>query len=136
MKKILICFGLLLAIFAVSCDTVNTVERETPQSSPKMVNDKRVITDNSLNKYAYVAEVNEGNVGGLLKIQAKLVNSTTGFRSVNYKFVWIDENGMEIPSSPWKTVTLEGGESKYVSAVAASPKAKDFLLKIMPDVRD
>ncbi len=129
---------LLAACALAGCSTVNTVERASPQSRPQMVNDKRVITNPDLDDYAYVAGVNESVVGGnLLKIQVKIVNSTTAPRSVNYKFSWFDGNGMEIPPGPpWMTLLLEGGQTKYVSSVAPSPKAKDFTLTLLPDVRE
>lgn len=136
MKKLAI--AILACSFAAACSTVNTVERANPQSVKKMVDDKRVITDDALDRYAYVAGVNESFVSGnLLKIQVELVNSGVAYRSVNYKFTWIDENGMEIESAtaPWGTVVLEGGESKFISAVASSPKIKDFKLKLLPNMR-
>ncbi len=132
-------FALLAALFLTSaCSTVNTVERANPQSSPTLVNDKRVITDSTLNDYAYVASVNETKRGNLLMIQARIVNSTSALRSINYKFTWIDKNGMEVPSATaaWRTLVLEGGESGMVSAVAPNANACDFTLKLLPNKRD
>ena len=40
------------------------------------------------------------------------------------------------PNSVWISIPIEGGESRNISAVAPSPKAADFKLKLMPDVRD
>ena len=92
MKKLLAVF--LAALTLAGCSSVNTVERADPQSRPQMVNDKRIVTDDDLNDYAYVAGVNESIVGGnLLKIQVKLVNTSTAYRTVNYKFSWFDESG-------------------------------------------
>lgn len=137
MKNILI----ILALCGVccACSTVNTVERANPQNAPQMVNDKRVITDDALDEYAYIAGVNESIVSGnLLKIQVKLVSRSTAYRTVNYKFTWLDETGMEVAgvTAPWGVITLEGGETKYISAVATNPKVRDFSLKLLPNVRD
>ncbi len=132
-------FALLVALFLTSaCSTVNTVERADPQSSPTLVNDKRVITDSTLNDYAYVASVNETKRGNLLMVQARIVNSTSALRSINYKFTWIDKNGMEMPSATavWRTLVLEGGESGMVSAVAPNANVCDFTLKLLPNKRD
>ena len=136
MKNILI--ALFLTSFVFACSTVNTVERAAPVGQKRMVADKRVITDGGLNDYAYIAGVNESIVSGnLLKIQVEIVNSSTAYRSVNYKFEWFDENGMDVSgvTSQWGTITLEGGESKFISAVATNPRAKDFRLKLLPNVR-
>lgn len=121
------------------CSSVNSVERAEPQSRAQVVKDKRIITDSTLDGYACVVAVNEGVAAGRLpKVQVKIANKTSGYRTVNYKFSWFDENGMEIssPSSPWLTLALEGGESRFVSDVAVSPKAKDFSLKLLSDVRN
>ena len=134
----------MLIIFAVcalsaGCSTVNTVEPAKPQSVKKMVDDKRIITDTALDGYAYIAGVNESTVGGdLLKVQVQIVNATVALRQVNYRFEWLDESGMAIgsPNTPWLTLSLEGGESKYISSVAPSPRAKDFSLKLLGNVRD
>ena len=129
---------MLAALGAVSCSTVNTVGRASPQSNPVLVNDKRVITDGSLNDYAYVASINESRPGGLLMIQARIVNSTSAMRQINYKFGWIDTNGMEISAatSTWQTLVLEGGESQNISAVAPNKNVVDFYLKLLPNKRD
>lgn len=135
MNKILFAAGLLALLGG--CSTVNTVERADPVNAPKMVKDKRVITDSSLEGYAYIAGVNEAMEGDLLKIQVALVNSSGSYRTLNYKFTWFDKNGMELTSavSPWQTLTLEGGEKRFVSAVAPDPRCKDFTLKLLPNVR-
>ena len=125
MKKLLALIAASLALCA--CDTVNTVERANPSANKKMVD------------YAYVAGINEAKTqGGLLKIQAEIVNRSSAYRNVNYKFEWFDSDGMAInsPNSVWISIPIEGGESRNISAVAPSPKAADFKLKLMPDVRD
>lgn len=126
-----------IALFMTACTTVNTVERANPIGQKKYVNDKRIITDSDLDDYAYIASVNESMAGNLLRIQVELVNSSSAYRSINYKFVWFDDNGMELasPSTPWLVVTLEGGEKKNISSIAPNPKAKDFTLKLLPTVR-
>ncbi len=137
MKKILYIL-LLLSIFSLSaCSTVNTVERANPESVSQKVNDKRVITDDFLNDYAYIASINQTYVGGLLKIQARIVNSTSARRQLRYKFTWIDENGMEFNAvtSNWQVLELEGGEARNISAVATNSRIKDFILKLLPEER-
>ena len=104
-----------------------------------MVDDIRIVTDSAVDDYAYVAGINEAKTqGGLLKIQAEIVNRSSAYRNVNYKFEWFDSDGMAInsPNSVWISIPIEGGESRNISAVAPSPKAADFKLKLMPDVRD
>ena len=139
MKKLLILLIMGASLGAVSCSsTVNTFESAPPQAKPAFVNDKRVITDSSLNDCAYVASINEARPGGLLMIQARIVNSTSSMRQINYKFGWIGANGMEIPAatSTWQTLVLEGREAQNISAAAPNKNAVDFYLKLLPNKRD
>ncbi len=138
MKHTLIILAAALSLLITACSTVNSVERAEPQGAKKMVNDKRIITDSGLDDFAYIAGVNETTVSGnLLKIQVEIVNSSSVYKSVNYKFSWFDESGMEVSgvTAPWGTINIEGGEKQFVSAVATTPKAKDFTLKLLPNVR-
>lgn len=137
MKNIII---FVAAVFALcACDTVNTFERANPIATKKMVDDVRIITDSAVDDYAFVAGINEGfTPGGFLKIQAEIVNRSSAYRNVNYKFEWFDVNGMQANSitSAWISLPIEGGESKMISAVAPNKNVCDFRLKLMPDVRD
>lgn len=130
---------LALASLLCACDTVNMVEPANPASQREMLSDKRIITDSSLDDIAYVEGVNTArNSAGLLKVQAELVNKTTAYRNINYKFEWIDKSGMQVsaPTSTWISLPIEGGESRFVSAVAPNKNVVDFRLKLMPNVRD
>ncbi len=127
------------SFFIAACSSVNTVENADFGSSAKMVSDKRIITDSGLDDIAFVAGVNEARTpSGLLKIQVELVNRTEATRNFNYCFEWFDGDGMLIssPEPIWLTSSIDAGESKYVSAVAPSAKAKDFRLKLLGNVRD
>ena len=125
------------AALLCGCSTVNTFERAKPEGTMQMVNDKRIITDGGLDDYAYVASINQSRVGGLLKIQAKLVNSSSANRKIRYKFSWFDASGMESGgvTADWRVLELEGGEARHISAVATNPNAVDFSLKLLPDER-
>lgn len=138
MKTVYIFSLITITALISACSTVNTVERAQPNAQTKLLNDKRIITDSGLNDYAYVASVNETKVSGLLMIQAKIVNSTSALRQINYKFGWIDNNGMEVSSATatWMTLILEGGEAKNISAVAPNKNVCDFYLKLLPNKRD
>lgn len=137
MKKIMLIAA--TAALLAGCDTMNTVERSARQSVPNIVADKRIITDTSLDQYAFVSAINEGRTPqGLLRIQAEIANTTSDYKNVNYKFEWFDKNGMivESPASPWKDLSIEGGERRYVTGVAPNADVVDFRLKLFPNVRN
>ena len=123
-----------LALFAGGCaSSVNTVSRAEPQATPGYVNDQRVITDATLGRKVAIASVNETKVSGnLLKIQVTLENRSSKPQAFTYKFDWIGQDGMELsgPTGGWKQVQLQGRETRAVSAIATSPSAVDFRLKL------
>jgi len=128
--------GILLgaALLLAGCATnVNSYERANPQATPSYVADARVITDDSLSRKFQVVSINQATVSGnLLKVQATIVNLKNNLRTLNYKFEWIDQDGMAVdsPNETWKAIMFQGRETKTVSTVAVSPRAVDFRLKL------
>jgi uncharacterized protein YcfL len=122
------------AVLLAGCATnVNTVERAQPQATPSYVADKRVVTDNTLAGMVRVVSINQATVSGnLLKVQATIENLKNSLRTLNYKFEWIDRDGMAInsPNETWKTIQLQGRETTTISTVAINPRAVDFVLKL------
>lgn len=120
-------------LFLVGCaNNVNTYERAESQAAPNYIADKRVITDNTLAGTVRVVSINQSTVSGnLLKVQATVENLRSSQRTVNYKFEWIDQDGMALDSAneTWKSLPLQGRESTTISTVAVSPRAVDFKLK-------
>ena len=99
-----------------------------------MIADKRIITDASLGGLIRIVSVNESIVSGnLKKVQVTLENVKNNTRRVSYKFEWIDQDGMATNSvvQSWQSLSFVGGETQMVSAVAISPKAVDFKLKLV-----
>lgn len=125
---------LLLGAFALGgCNNVNTVERAQPDATPNYIADKRVITDNTLAGAIRVVSVNQATVSGnLLKVQATVENLKSSVRTLNYKFEWVDKEGMAVssPNETWKTIRLQGRETATISTVAVTPRAVDFTLKL------
>lgn len=124
-----------LALLTGCASTVNTVERAAPIGQRQMVNDKRIITDAGLNRAVRIVGVNE-TPGEFLKIQVELLNTTSSLKSFNYRFEWFDQNGIIIntPTSTFISRQIEAKESLFISAVAPTPTAKDFRLKLLNSV--
>jgi uncharacterized protein YcfL len=126
----LLAAGLLLT--AAGCNNVNTYERAQAEATPAYVADKRVITDNTLAGTFRVTAINQATVSGnLLKVQATVENLKSSVRTLNYKFEWIDQDGMAIasPNETWKAIRLQGREATTIATVAINPRAVDFRLK-------
>lgn len=129
----------LAALFVVALalggchNPINSVENAQKEGQRNMVADQRVVTDTGLNKSVSVVGVNTGMTpGGVLKVQAELLNRTKSLHRFSYRFEWFDLNGMQITTVMTTTVPdqIEGGESKFISAVAPTPACKDFRLKL------
>ncbi|MBE7537745.1 MAG: YcfL family protein [Opitutaceae bacterium] len=120
-------------IAGCSTSNVNTVSRSESQATPEMVGDKRIITDASLGRMIRIVGVNEAVVSGnLKKIQVTLENAKNNPRTISYKFEWVNKDGMATGGlgEMWKPLQFGGRETKTISAVATSPQAVDFTLKL------
>ena len=132
----LVAAGFIAGLLGLSgCKTsVNSVENAQKSGQREMVSDARVITDGSLNKKVSVVGVNQTMTpGGLLKVQVELLNRTRSYQTFNYRFEWFDASGMQMNSLSTAVVgsTIEGRESKFISAVAPTAACKDFRLKLL-----
>lgn len=136
-RQCLTIFGCAALVLLTACaSTVNTVERAVPIGQRQMVNDKRVITDAGLNRAVRIVGVNEAP-GEFIKVQIELLNTTGSLKSFNYRFEWFDANGVQVssPTASYIPRQIEGKESIFISAVAPTPSAKDFRLKLIDSAR-
>lgn len=135
--QLFICAGIASLSLLTGCaSTVNTVERGVPGGQRQIVSDKRIITDAGLNRGASIVGVNEVP-GEFLKVQVELLNTTSSLKSFNYRFEWFDANGVQVntPTSTYLPRQIEGKESIFISALAPTPSAKDFRLKLIDSTR-
>lgn len=124
--------ALTIAAFSGCTSSVNTVERKESQATPNYIEDQRVINDETLGRSLKVVSVNEGSSGEFLKIQVTLQHTGRWSKSFNYKFEWVDQDGMVLPATVnnWQKVTFQGKEIRAFSAIAPSKSAVDFRLKL------
>ena len=128
--------GLVAITLAVAgChNTMNSVENAQKEGQRNMIADQRVVTDPGLGRAVFVVGVNTGMTpGGVLKVQVELLNRTKSLHPFSYRFEWFDQNGMQVGGSlsPVVADQIEGGESKFISAIAPTPACKDFRLKLL-----
>ena len=122
-----------MAFVFAGCGTVNTVERAQPVGHPQVVNDKRIITNPTLNDYVSVVGVNQTvDAGGLTNVQVNVEDTENGPASFYYKFEWYDAQEMFVdsPMSVWTEKTIQSGEQISLQGIAPNPQAKDFRLKL------
>ncbi len=136
MKNTFCCLALATSlIVAGGCrkQSLNTVERQDPIGVADYVDDKRIITDGSLNKIVRVQDVRQSRTpADVLKVQVDVLNTRNGDHRFNYLFEWYDMNGMlvETPLSVWRPMQIQGKERLSLVGVAPTPNAMDFRLKL------
>lgn len=137
-RKYLTVLGLVAVLGLGGCRSVNTVEPTQRVNPPRQIDDKRVVTDPSLQRRVAIIAVNESEgAGGHLRIQVEVLNTTRRYRRFNYKFEWFDRDGIliELPTGGYRSSQLEGGESRMLVSVAPTADAKDFRLQLIENVR-
>jgi len=127
--------GITTGIVALTgCSTVNTLERAQPVAQKQMTDDKRVITDASLNRNVNVVGINETTIStGFTKVQVELLNKTSSPYSFRYHFEWFDGQGIlvQTPTSSWIDRRIQAKETMDIISVAPTETAKDFRLKLI-----
>jgi uncharacterized protein YcfL len=127
-------FAAALAVAGCHSPTVNSVENAQKTSQQNMISDSRVVSDTSLNRKVGVVGINTAMTpGGFLKVQVELLNRTRSTQGFVYHFEWFDQNAMQIGGSSTAVLAdeIDGGESKFISAIAPTEAAKDFRLKLI-----
>ena len=123
------------ALVVAGChDTMNSVENAQKTSQRNMISDQRVVSDTGLNrKVGVVGIITAMTPGGFLKVQVELLNSTGSLQNFNYRFEWLDQNGMQVNNASTAVISDEiaGKESKFISAIAPTEACKDFRLKLI-----
>jgi len=111
---------------------VNVVEPARPQASYDMVLDRRVEIDRALARNLEVEHVNQAMRGDLRTVQTTVRNTSRENAQFQYRFEWIDTDGMHIasPASTWVVRTLMPGETASLSSTAPTPRAADFRFQI------
>jgi len=69
---------------------------------------------------------------GFLRVQVRLINKDSGDMKLQYRFKWIDADGMTLSqiSAPWSPLVLHGTEVHELEGVSGMQGADDFRLEI------
>lgn len=67
---------------------------------------------------------------GFIQVQATVENSSRSRERIEYRYRWLDSNGMEVGagSSGWRSETLESHEQRALTGVARSRDIRSFQL--------
>jgi len=135
-------FAALVAILSFGgCRSVNTVEPEQSRTTPTPLLSKVQVTDSQLANRIEIVDVNQAVASGdLLKVQVQVKSISSHYRSFNYKFIWIEQDGMAVqsPAPVWRSTQLPAGGVAFVTGIAPNPRVVDFKLELISsgDARD
>jgi uncharacterized protein YcfL len=91
------------------------------------------ITDNCIVDDIKVIDIKgKKQSDGFMKTQITGENNSDNYMQLEYKIVWLDEDGFVIDSifSNWKTVSAEPKQNFYITNVSPNDNADDFKLYI------
>lgn len=120
LKKLtkLLAFAGLIALSGLGCVSYHT---------PPM--DRRVTVSPDLGTAVWVTDVRFTRIQSQQwTVQANVVNNTNAVVPMEYRVVWLDANGMELPGvmSTWLPISAAPREVIGLSATAPAPQALDF----------
>ena len=126
---------ILLAGLYTGCGSnpVIYAEKENPADLSGEPNLTRVFISGEFAKDIQVDGVNQTHVSGdLLKVQFNVRNVDKKPRRILYKIEWFDANGIMINDSSQfqQSQLMRGNEPVALQAVATTPKAQNFRIKI------
>jgi hypothetical protein len=116
---------------------VATVEPRYKQAKTDYIADKRVSIGAGFRRTFRIDYLNRGTTdSGLPMVQAKVMNVTKGKQILMYQFQWTNKNGMAMksPVSQWRLEHLQPGETRFITGIAPSEDAADFLLNMKQHV--
>jgi uncharacterized protein YcfL len=134
MKKTLIA-GALILVAMTGCRTaVNVVENVDKTGISNIIEDKRVITDGTLERRVTVTAINERRApNGFKQIQIQLTNRRNTIQTIFYTVEWFDMDGMKVTTGGggWTQQQFMPRESLFIVLTAPTINANDFVIKLM-----
>ncbi len=126
----------LLLLAGCGGPAVNPAEPARPRAEYDIIPDKRVEMDRSLARRLELQYINETEQGDLRRVQTVLRNTSRQPIHFQYRFDWIDENGMAVPTptTTWIPRIVDAGETIMLASIAPHPRTEDFrfLVRTLP----
>ena len=138
MNKTLLAAALILVSMTGCRTAVNTVENDDKTGVTNIIEDKRVITDGTLERRVTVSAINERKAAnGFKQIQIQLTNRKNTIQTIFYTVEWFAPDGMLITTAGggWTQQQIMARESIYILLTAPNMLANDFVIKLMENPR-
>lgn len=137
MKAVTLVLALLAVALAAGCGTKKGFEKpgfafgcpigESKISSMDDLVKAKVAKEGSKSPDVEIEEIRCTTTGDLMKIDVVVHNDESDVERLQYKFRWIDAEGMRAADEEsWKPLLLYGNSRQTVTTIAPNAKARDF----------
>jgi uncharacterized protein YcfL len=90
----------------------------------------KVVSLGSL-KHTEIGPMRVARENGFLTVKAALSNTSSSNQTLYYRFAWLGNDGFPVADEEsWKSLTLYGSQTSYLTAIAPVPKATDFRIEV------
>lgn len=101
----------------------------TPPPEPGSAASKVVVMNNL--DHIEVGAMRVARENGFLTVKVQLNNTSRYNRVMYYRFAWLGNDGFPVADEEsWNSLTLYGGQSSFLPAIAPTPQATDFRIEI------
>ena len=94
--------------------------------------DRVIYDDNVLAGRLSIEDISTIDVDGRTRGVVRLLSKYTGDQSIQYRFYWYDDQGLEVNTKrgPWRQLIIHGAEEVSISEVSINPNGREFRVQI------
>jgi len=119
----------LIGLFILGCSSTPRMDVTTVDGNVDSAN--VVYNSGVVQKRVEVISVNtDTTANGLFQVQAVVRSKYKDAQRIQYKYEWLNSEGIQIDDSPWKPVVIYGSAKANLGGVSSSSAAKNFRLLI------
>ncbi|MDN3610357.1 YcfL family protein [Vibrio ostreicida] len=88
--------------------------------------------DNTLSGRLQIEDISTVEAEGRTRGIVRLASQYKGNQSIQYRFYWYDDNGLEVNNKPgpWRQAIVRGLETMAISEVSVNPQGTQFRVQI------
>lgn len=118
--------GIVIDSYVISGDGFEAVTVKTPEGQEEIYSSRSYLR--RFDHRFDVLEVGKRDRNGLIQAQVVLQNKTRKDLAIEYRFTWLDRDGMVIktPLTTWMPLNASAKEKLYIKTVAPVKDATDF----------
>ena len=134
MRKMLVLGGCLAAALMLGgCKSTDTIYISDSLGPPY----RWVQSSDEVKEFVKVFSARQDRQNGLLRVQVDLHNTLRSQKRIVYRFVWMDEKGIEVSSiqNEWTSKIMGSGETVQLTGIAPEPRVTQCIVKLQESER-